>query len=290
MAIKHIPDLTAAAALAGSDYIPLTQGTNVPVKSTLDAIADFCGNPVQSDVASAATCNIGAATTLKVRITGTTTITSFGSSINRLRFILFAASLTLTHNATSLILPGSADILTSAGDYAIAMSDASGNWRVINYQRTADTFLQNPLVVIFKSADESRNTTTTLADDATLVFPMAANLRYRFTARIWLDTVAAADFKYRHTGPASPASVRIVRQDIAPSATAWENIAVDEAYSSADVVILTAGTTGGYVEFKGVILNGSNAGNFAFKWAQNSSDAGNTTVRAGSYIEYQIIA
>ena len=86
-----------------------------------------------TDVASASTCNIGAAATASVRITGTTTITSLGASTNRFRMVYFAGALTLTHNATSLILPGGANITTAAGDAAIMLSDDSGNWRCLAY-------------------------------------------------------------------------------------------------------------------------------------------------------------
>jgi hypothetical protein len=55
--------------------------------------------------------------------------------------IRFAAALTLTHNPVSLILPGGADILTAAGDTALATSDADGNWRVRHYQRADGTAL-----------------------------------------------------------------------------------------------------------------------------------------------------
>lgn len=92
-----------------------------------------------TDVASASTCDIGAAATDRVRITGTTTITSFGTSANRVRLIHFADALTLTHNATTLILPGSANVVTAAGDTMIASSDGSGNWRALAYQRAALT-------------------------------------------------------------------------------------------------------------------------------------------------------
>lgn len=88
-------------------------------------------------VASATTCDIGAATKLRVEITGTTTITSFGTAANRIRFIRFSGALTLTHNGTSLILPGGANIVTAAGDTALATSDGSGNWRVHRYTRGA---------------------------------------------------------------------------------------------------------------------------------------------------------
>lgn len=86
-----------------------------------------------ANVASAATCDIGAATTTRITITGTTTITSFGTGADRLRFVTFAGALTLTHNGTSLILPGGANITTAAGDTATFASDSSGNWRCLSY-------------------------------------------------------------------------------------------------------------------------------------------------------------
>lgn len=88
-----------------------------------------------SDVASAATTDIGAVGNDRVRITGTTTITSFGTVANRLRIVHFAAALTLTHDVAALILPGGSDIVTAAGDCALFGSDASGNWRCFEYLR-----------------------------------------------------------------------------------------------------------------------------------------------------------
>ena len=94
-------------------------------------------NYAETDVASATTCDIGAAITPRVRITGTTTITSFGTDTNTLRFVRFAAALTLTHNATTLILPGGANITTVAGDCGIFASDASGYWRCLAWLPTS---------------------------------------------------------------------------------------------------------------------------------------------------------
>ena len=90
-------------------------------------------------IASAATCDLGAAGSLFVQITGTTAITSFGSGANKLRFVRFAQALTLTHNTTSLILLGGASRSTAAGDVAIYASDASGNWRERSYFTAAGT-------------------------------------------------------------------------------------------------------------------------------------------------------
>lgn len=94
------------------------------------------GNADWSSVASATTTDIGAATSANVLITGTTTITGFGTvAAGTRRTVRFAGTLTLTYNVTSLILPTSADIKTAAGDTLIAISAGSGNWRVVAYYR-----------------------------------------------------------------------------------------------------------------------------------------------------------
>ncbi len=89
-------------------------------------------------VGSAATCDLGATGALFVQITGTATITGFGTAANRLRFVRFAQALTLTHNAASLNLIGAMNRTTAAGDVGIYSSDASGNWRERSYFRAAD--------------------------------------------------------------------------------------------------------------------------------------------------------
>lgn len=89
----------------------------------------------ETAIASAATCDIGAAGSLFLAVTGTTAITSFGTAANRLRFLRFTGALTLTHDAAALILPGGANLVTTADDTAIFTSDGSGNWRCRVYQR-----------------------------------------------------------------------------------------------------------------------------------------------------------
>src|SRR5581483_6916646 len=87
-----------------------------------------------TDIPSAAPTNIGAVNSPFIRITGTTTITSFGTAAaGTYRTGRFAASLTLTHDATSLILPGSANITTAANDRFAALSLGAGNWIVLWY-------------------------------------------------------------------------------------------------------------------------------------------------------------
>jgi len=101
--------------------------------------AGLDGDP-PSTLASASTCDLGSIPSNCANITGTTTITALGSSASTTRpiyFITFAGALTLTHNGTSLILPGAVSRVTQAGDVAIVQYLGSGNWRMLHYMPSA---------------------------------------------------------------------------------------------------------------------------------------------------------
>lgn len=98
-------------------------------------------------LASAATTDLGTIPSRNVSITGVVTITSLGSTAQTafpLYFLTFAGALTLTYNATSLILPGAANITTAAGDTAIAIYLGAGNWQVIVYTVAASPLSAAP--------------------------------------------------------------------------------------------------------------------------------------------------
>jgi len=182
-------------------------------------------------------------------------------------------------------------IFAPASDNDLTLGGASFRWKngyFVNVT-TAGAIVENGVnhwTPVRKTADQTKNSNTTLAADTALQFPMLANTKYAFRGRVHYGTPGGADIKFRHTGPASPSFVHIKRHSLAPGATAFGNIAIDTAYSSADIVITEVSGTEGYFEFDGVVHNGANAGTFAIQWAQNTSDAGGTTVRAGSFIEY----
>ena len=111
-----------------------------------------------TNIASAAAINLGAATGDYVVITGTTTITSLGTAdAGTERTLVFSGVLTLTHNATSLILPGGADIVTDVGDIATFRSEGSGNWRCTGYQPNINGLKSNlPLSFSVGGAERMR--------------------------------------------------------------------------------------------------------------------------------------
>lgn len=89
-------------------------------------------------IASAATTTIGTAgLSESLHVTGTTTITSLGTATTAgiMRTLIFDGILTLTHNATSLILLDGTNITTAVGDSAEFVCDTTNNWKLLRYTR-----------------------------------------------------------------------------------------------------------------------------------------------------------
>lgn len=113
-------DTTIAGTLTVDELATWAKGADVASATTLPLIAD--GNYFD--------------------VTGTTTITAFASlGVGTWIGLHFDDALTLTHNATDLILPTGANITTAAGDEAIFVEYASGDWRCVSYTRANGTAL-----------------------------------------------------------------------------------------------------------------------------------------------------
>jgi hypothetical protein len=87
-------------------------------------------------ISSSATTDLNSVPQANVSITGTTTISSFGSAAPAgvVKFIRFAGALTLT-NSASLAVPGGFDLTTAANDRAVVTHLGSGNWEITQYTR-----------------------------------------------------------------------------------------------------------------------------------------------------------
>ncbi len=92
------------------------------------------GAPKATAVASGATVVLTA--NAIQHITGTTTITDVdfdSANDGNYAWVIFDGALTLTHNATTLILPGGANITTAAGDRALFYQDSGDNVYCLTY-------------------------------------------------------------------------------------------------------------------------------------------------------------
>lgn len=89
-----------------------------------DAVNEF-QQKSELDLASAATCDIGGQATTKLRITGTTGITSFGTNYRGPIMLRFSGAVAITHNATTLRCPGGASYTTTANEVMMGWPIAS---------------------------------------------------------------------------------------------------------------------------------------------------------------------
>ena len=97
-------------------------------------------------------------------VTGTTTVTSINTTASGTVIKLhFDAALILTHNATSLVLPGGANITTAANDEAEFIEYSTGNWRCTSYTRADGTalFLRSTVVQVVNTQTGAVATGTT---------------------------------------------------------------------------------------------------------------------------------
>lgn len=116
---------------------PGTPGAVVRTNSAGRIARDYVEDVVAehgADIASPAggTLDLDAATGDLVDVTGTNAITAITLADGDERTVRFTGALTLTHGA-SLVLPGSANITTVAGDFAVFRGYASAVVRCVSY-------------------------------------------------------------------------------------------------------------------------------------------------------------
>lgn len=169
--------LVGGEVIAGNYIEAVFDGTQFQLYT--DASVDG-GYGAVTVLASATTTDLGTIPSHNVSISGTTTITSFGSSASTVYpqyRIVFSGALLLTHSS-ALQLPGSGNITTAAGDVAFATYLGSGNWRVSPYQKVNGTAVVNPtpmagaqgLLITNNSGTPNTNIDIT-ADQAVMINP-----------------------------------------------------------------------------------------------------------------------
>jgi len=183
------------------------------IESFIAVLRDGKGLSAELDVASSGTCDIGASNSPFARITGTTTITSFGTNYNGPRYLRFAEALILTHSST-LVLPGAANITTVAGDTCVvipgATSGTADKWVVVAYQRASGEFLtavtraqlQAQTYTAFTTGGTSSAFTLTPAPAITAyaenqTFDVEFNAASTGTPTLNISAVGAKSLKYR---------------------------------------------------------------------------------------------
>ncbi len=130
-----------------------------------------------------------------------------------------------------------------------------------------------------KTSDETVNNSTTLQNDDALFVAVEANAVYDFLIAIHHNSGGTPDIKFGWTVPASTTMV-------------WGGFIVNTAgaftvaanLSQTSVVSIGGTGSDSFQAFQGVVVTSGTAGTLQLQWAQDTLNASNTIVRAGSYL------
>jgi len=134
-------------------------------------------------------------------------------------------------------------------------------------------------------ADQSVTSSTTLVTVPKLTVPIGINERIILRYTIHFSAGATGDLKVFVNAPDSPTLFRQAAISIDPSGALAGGSILTAENNAASVVSASAGN--GLLLLNVLVANGANAGEVTFEFAQNSSDATATIIRAGSFLEYR---
>ena len=130
-------------------------------------------------------------------------------------------------------------------------------------------------VVIRKTSDETVTSSSVLQTDNDFVVDLDINSVWAFQLFVFVDSGSVPDFKASFSA--------INGTTLWHTATNWSGGATLLADGATTPIATTTGDRG--ILFIGkVVMNSTPDGGLLFQWSQNTSDPGNTTVRANSYM------
>ena len=134
-----------------------------------------------------------------------------------------------------------------------------------------------------KASGTTRNNTTTLTVDPDLQLHLDTNKTYFMDMIAPFTSAVAAGFKFSFFVPAGTVFTGYA---LFTGGTGTPSIATYSSGGNAITINVTAASAGSGVDdivvVRGTLDTAGTAGNIGYQWAQSTSNAGNTTVRAGS--------
>lgn len=154
-------------------------------------------------------------------------------------------------------------------------------WNVGDVLAAADVNAWLAPLAGVKSADQIITSTTTLINDADMRIAVAANSLYEFHVHMRYASPTGGDWKSSFSVPAG-ASASFQRVGLNLSGV------FAGGFDSTDTSTVTSQGQGASTilaaDFFGWAVTAGTAGNLIFQWAQNTSNAGNTTLFKNSFL------
>lgn len=151
-----------------------------------------------------------------------------------------------------------------------------------NFQ-TIVTFVNRSLInrgqrVVVKATDETVSSSTTLQADNELTFTTEGNETYIIEYMFVYNSGAVPDFKFQWVETDGTFLI---------TAESWNTTFQFNGLTEASAATFSDGFGSNTpLRGSGIVFAGATGGPFTLNWAQNTSNASNTTVLAGSYLRY----
>jgi len=259
-----------SAAAAGTDYVApnaaITGATNTKITYDTKGLVTAGAAAV---LASADFANQGTTTTvLHGNAAGNP---SFGAVVE--------ADITLVDNTTNDVSTAKHGFVPKGTDVGSFLKD-DGTWGAVAQEK------EN---VIILSADRT-NSTSSFADITDLSFSVLASKTYIFEAwLIFQSNTAATGIKFACNGPTSPTAV-IMNADIPIALTLYASCVTkaSRAYDTGTPSVTVDATNSNLLcKIEGILVNGSNGGTLALRFAIEDAATGTVKILAGSVLRYR---
>jgi hypothetical protein len=161
-------------------------------------------------------------------------------------------------------------VKTAAGDFAVGWATPPAAFNVIS-----------------KPADTGRANMVALANDPDLAIVLAAGGKYRIRISAVFDVASQTDLKVATAFSGTTALVVTYRKSMIAAAVAGTDLFTESVAAGLLASTSLAGTGAGPVLVEiDTVIHVTNAGTFAFQWAQDTTGAQAATCRAGSVLEW----
>ena len=213
------------------------------------------------------------------------TSTQYALDVGDNNFVIYADSSTasgLAYGASAKsILSASGDILYASGANTLARLAKGDNDEVLTLKSGIPSWESaggsgNTYARVVKKVDQTVNSTVTPEDDDELLVALNANKTYGWQLWLFVKSISAGGYRTDFTLP-SGASGEMSNQ-------AFNSVTIADAIDMTTVRTHATDDTVQFLPFVGRAITNSTAGNLQFQFAQDSSNGGNTTTLAGSYL------
>lgn len=252
-----------------------------------------------SSTAAGARANLGLAIGTDVQaysaILQNTTASFTAADKTRLDGIEAGADVTDATNVAAAGAVMEADTSTAAMGFVVDEDNmASNSATKVPTQQSVKAYVDTAtagvggMSVAVKTADESVTSSTAMQNDDALTLPVSANTNIAF--ELWFPVTSASttpDVKFNLSVPAGATLLGAANGFVGGGSSLYSAAGGVSFSTVADGIRLTMSSADGmyFVLVNGSVRVGATAGSITFRWAQNTSNATATTVKAGAYLK-----